>query len=268
MVKGGRKSWYVESLDRGIRVIRAFTRESPILKVTEVANRAGISRAAARRFLNTLAELGYVGVNDDRYFLRPQVLNIGYSLISSMNLDAIVQPIIDSVSEQTGASSSIAVLDNTEIIFVARSPAKSVIQVHVGIGARIPAYTTSLGKVLLASLPQDRLNKVLAATKFLPTQNMKKTTARELRKELSLVRTRGYATSVGMLDYAIASVAVPILDARQRTVAAINISTNVRKLREAGTLDRFIEILKDASEKVSISIRAAPDSVFGLLGQG
>src|SRR5688572_25824826 len=137
MAKSGRKSWYVESLDRGIRVIRAFTHESPVLKVTEVANRAGISRAAARRFLNTLAELGYVGVNGDRYFLRPQVLNIGYSLISSMGLNDIAQPVIDHVSEQTGASSSIAVLDNTEIIFVARSPARGVIKVQIGIGARL-----------------------------------------------------------------------------------------------------------------------------------
>jgi IclR family pca regulon transcriptional regulator len=185
-----------------------------------------------------------------------------------MGLNDIAQPVIDDVSQKTGASSSIAVLDKNEIIFVARSPAKGVIKVQVGIGARLPAYTTSLGKVLLASLPQDRLNKVLTTTKFVPTQNMKKTTAAELRKELNLVRVRGYATSVGMLDYAIASVAVPILDARQRTVAAINISTNVRKLKEPGALDRFVKILGDASERISIGIRTAPDSVLGLLEQG
>jgi len=157
-----RNSDFVQSLDRGLAVIRAFGPDRERLSLSEVARATGLTRAATRRFLLTLVKLGYVR-NDGREFsLRPRVLELGYAFLSGLAMPEIAAPHLEELVAKVRESSSISVLDGDHIVYVARVPTKRIMTVAISVGTRFPAYATSMGRVLLAGLSDQELDRYLA----------------------------------------------------------------------------------------------------------
>ena len=155
-----RSADFVQSLERGLLVIRAFDAEHRELGLSEVARISGLTRAAARRFLLTLAKLGYVTFNDGRFSLTPRVLELGYAYLSSLTLPEVALPHMEALVAQVNESSSISVLDDTEIVYVARVPTSRIMRVAINVGTRFPAHATSMGRVQLAALSEPELEGV------------------------------------------------------------------------------------------------------------
>ena len=153
----------MQSLQRGLAVIRAFDAEHRDLGLSEVARAAGLTRAAARRFLLTLVELGYVSSADGKFRLTPRVLELGYAYLSGLTLTEVAEPHMEELVASVNESSSISVLDGTEIVYVVRVPTRRIMSITLSVGTRLPAYATSMGRVLLASLPDDELERRLRA---------------------------------------------------------------------------------------------------------
>jgi IclR family pca regulon transcriptional regulator len=217
---------YVRSLERGLAVIQTFDAEHPHLTLSEVAARTGLTRATARRLLLTLGELGYVSTNGRRFSLTPRVLDIGYAYLSSLNVQQIAQPYLEALSERVHESVSVTVLDATDIVYVARVPTTRIMTISLGLGSRLLAYCTSMGRVLLAELGPDELAAALPATLERHTERTVDTVA-ELAVVLKQVRTQGWALVDQELEMGLRSVAAPLRDASGRAVAAMNISTQV-----------------------------------------
>jgi IclR family transcriptional regulator, pca regulon regulatory protein len=216
---------FVQSLERGLNVIRCFDADNADLTLTEVAQRTGLTRATARRVLLTLGELGYVSTNGRRFSLTPRVLDIGYAYLSSLNVQQIAQPYLESLSERVNESVSVTVLDGDDIIYVARVPTKRIMTISLGLGSRLPAHCTSMGRVLLAELPPAQLHAVVPDRLEPHTEHTIRTRA-ALEAELATVRRQGWALVDEELEVGLRSLAAPLRDASGRAVAAMNVSTH------------------------------------------
>lgn len=220
---------FVQSLARGLAVIRAFDVEHPELTLSEVARRTEIPPAAARRFLRTLETLGYVRADGRSFALTPRVLELGFSYLSALSLPETMQPHLEKLSREVGESVSAAVLSGAEIVYVARVPTRRIMTVGITIGTRFPAYATSMGRVLLAALPQAELELVLAQD---PPRALTERTIADpdaLAEELARVRDQGWALVDGELEAGLRSVAVPVRGREGRAVAALNVSTSATR---------------------------------------
>lgn len=235
---------FVQSLARGLAVIRAFDAEHAELTSSDVARRAGITRAAAGRFLRTLEQLGYVRASAGsgsptgvgaRFALTPRVLELGFSYLSAVSIPEIVQPHLERLSHEVDESVSAAVLDGGDIVYVARVPTRRIMSVRITIGTRFPAYATSMGRVLLAGMPDAALEGLLTASALPALTERTVTDAAELRVELARVRGQGWALVDGELEPGLRSVAVPLHDRRGDVVAAVNVSTSATR----DSLDRL-----------------------------
>ncbi|MET0827949.1 MAG: IclR family transcriptional regulator C-terminal domain-containing protein [Microbacterium sp.] len=220
---------FVQSLARGLSVIRAFDAEHSELTLSDVARRAGITRAAARRFLLTLESLGYVASDARAFRLTPRVLELGFSYLSSLSLPEIVQPHLESLSREVDESVSAAVLDGTDIVYVARVPTRRIMSVRITIGTRFPAFATSMGRVLLAGLPKAASDAVLAESDLPHLTDRTVTDPAKLRTELDLVREQGWSLVDGELEPGLRSIAVPLRARDGRVVAALNVSTSATR---------------------------------------
>ena len=216
---------FVQSLDRGLAVIRSFTAERPQLTLSQVAQETGMTRAAARRFLHTLVELGYVRSDGRLFALRPKILELGYAYLSGLSLPEIALPHMEQLVEQVHESSSMSVLDGDEVVYVARVPTKRIMAVAISVGTRFPAYATSMGRVLLAWRPAEWLDGYLAATGLRPLTSYTITDAAALRAQLAAVREHGWALVDQELEEGLRSVAAPIRDQTGQVVAAVNVAT-------------------------------------------
>lgn len=248
---------YVQSFARGLAVIRAFDAQQPELTLSEVARRAEVTRAAARRFLLTLETLGYVRSDGRNFALTPRVLELGFSYLSSLSLPEIAQPHLERLSREVDESVSAAVLDGADIVYVARVPTRRIMSVRITIGTRFPAYATSMGRVLLAGLPDDSLEEVLAAS---VTQHLTERTVTdldELRAELARVRAQGWALIDGELEPGLRSVAVPLHGRGGRVVAAVNVSTSATRDTVEHITETYLPPLKDAAARIEAELRLA-----------
>ena len=225
---------FVQSLARGLAVIRAFDADHDALTLSEVAERTGITRAATRRFLHTLETLGYVRSRGRLFSLTPHVLELGFSYLSALSLPEIVQPHLERLSQLTGESVSAAVLDGDHIVYVARVPTRRIMSVGITIGTRFPAHATSMGRVLLADQPileiADDLTSPATGAPVDPDA---------LRRALADVAAAGYSVVDGELEDGVRSVAAPVHGRDGRAVAAINVST-ARALVSREKLDEQI----------------------------
>jgi IclR family pca regulon transcriptional regulator len=220
-----RSADFVQSLERGLSVIRAFDRSHPELTLSEVAASTGVTRAAARRFLLTLMDLGYVR-SDGRFFsLSPRVLELGYAYLSSLSLPEVAEVHLEALVAEVNESSSVSVLDGPDVVYVARVPTSRIMTVAINVGTRFPAYATSMGRVLLAGLPDDELSAYLDAVSFDRLTGRTVGGVAALRTELQRVRAQGWSLVDQELEEGLRAVAAPIRDRAGRTVAAINIST-------------------------------------------
>jgi IclR family transcriptional regulator, pca regulon regulatory protein len=224
------RSEFVQSLSRGLDVIKAFGPERPEMTLSEVARATGLTRAAARRFLLTLAELGYVR-NDGREFsLRPKVLELGYAYLSGLSLNEVAEPHLEDLVAYTRESSSVAVLDGADIVYVVRVPTKRIMAVAISVGTRFPAYATSMGRVLLAALDDEELDTYLARNELKALTRRTVTDPKRLREILRNVRLQGYAMTDQELEEGLRSAAAPIRDSSGNVVAAVNISTHASRV--------------------------------------
>jgi len=244
---------FVQALERGLAVIRTFSREKPAQTLSDVARATGLTRAAARRFLLTLEELGYVSYNenDRRFSLRPTVLSLGYAYLSSLSFTDIAQPHMEAVVEQVHESCSAAVLDGAEIVYVARVPTKRIMAISLALGSRLPAHATSMGRVLLAYLPPAALEEVLHKIRFEPITPYTVTSCEKLRLILAEVKAQGYCLVDQELEEGLRSIAAPIFDRRGNVIAALNISTHVSRVSLEQLLQEFLPLLLQTVRRIS-----------------
>lgn len=231
---GERGEHFVQSLERGLAVIRAFSPEEPELTLSDVARRTGLTRAAARRFLLTLCDLGYVRSDGKRFALTPRVLELGYAYLSSLSLPEIAEPHLERLAAEVRESSSVSVLDGDEIVYVGRVPTSRIMRVSINVGTRFPAYATSMGRVLLAALTEAELDAYLHRVTLQPLTARTLTDADALRAELDRIRAQGWALVDQELEEGLRSVAVPVRGREGAVVAAVNVSAHAsRASREA-----------------------------------
>lgn len=251
-----RGAHFVQSLERGLAVLRAFSAEEPSLTLTEVAARTGLSRAAARRFLLTLADLGYVAVAGRAFSLRPRVLELGYAYLSSQTLPDVALPHLEQLSQQVHESSSLAVLDGEDVVYVARVPTKRIMTVAISIGTRFPAYATSLGRVLLSGLPPAELAAYLERVDLRPLTRRTLASPVALRAEVDRVRAQGWSLVDQELEEGLASVAAPVRDPSGRVVAAVNVSTHATRRDPAALRADVVGPLLEAAAEIERELTA------------
>ncbi|MBQ0986108.1 IclR family transcriptional regulator [Streptomyces sp. F63] len=251
---GGRGPHFVQSLERGLAVIRTFSAETPELTLTEVAKATGLSRAAARRFLLTLADLGYVRSDGRLFRLTPRVLDLGYPYLSSLSLAEVAAPHLEQLVAAVRESSSAAVLDGEDIVYVSRVPTRRIMTVSISIGTRFPAYATSLGRVLLAGLPPAEREAFLdraALTRLTPRTI---TSREELAAELETVRAQGWSIVDQELELGLISVAAPVRDERGRVVAAVNVSTHASRATPESIRQDLVPALLDTAAGIEADL--------------
>jgi IclR family transcriptional regulator, pca regulon regulatory protein len=241
---------FVQSLERGLAVIRSFDADHPELTLSEVASRTGLTRATSRRLLLTLAELGYVSTNGRRFSLTPRVLDVGYAYLSSLNVQQIAQPYLEALSERVHESVSVTVLDGADIVYVARVPTKRIMTISLGLGSRLPAYCTSMGRVLLAELATDDLGDALPARLERHTEHTI-TSPADLAVALKQVRAQGWALVDQELEIGLRSVAAPLRDGSSRALAAMNISTQVTRTPVEQIHDQLVPDLVATAGRIS-----------------
>lgn len=244
---------FVTALASGLDVIQAFDHEHPRMTLSEVAARTGMNRAKARRFLLTLHALGYVR-KQQRYFeLAPRVLQLGYAFLSANNYRDVIQQHLEDITAETGESSSLGVLDGSDVIYVARSAAKHrLMAITLSVGTRLPAAHTSMGRILLAQLSEADLDHFLSSVALEPYTDKTVTDVNELRSQIISARQQGYAISDQELDSGLRSIAVPVYDAKQHLMGAINISTNAARV----DLDTLINVYLPVLQKKVAQVRA------------
>jgi IclR family pca regulon transcriptional regulator len=258
---------YVQSLERGLSVIRAFDADRPELTLSEVAAATGLSRAAARRFLHTLVHLGYMHNHNGRFSLRPRILELGYAYLSSLTLPEVAMPHLEELVEQVRESSSVSELDGEDVVYIARVPTRRIMTVAIAVGTRFPAYATSMGRVLLADKPDEWLEAYLARTSLHGFTDHTITSAPGLRQELHKIKSRGWAIVDQELEEGVRSVAAPIRDADGKAVAAINVSTHAGRRTLDSIVEDLLGPLLKAAERIErdlTSSRASARSRTGI----
>jgi IclR family pca regulon transcriptional regulator len=248
---------FVQSLERGLAVIRAFDGEHPALTLSDVSRRTGLTRAAARRFLLTLVELGYVHHDGREFMLRPSVLNLGFAYLSSMGLPEVAMPHMETLVALVQESSSMSVLDGQDVVYVARVPTRRrIMTVAIAVGTRFPAYATSMGRVLLAGLPDPELDAALAGAQLTPFTDTTVTSVRELRTILDTTRERGYAVVDQELEHGLRSVAAPVRSDAGSVIAAVNVSVHASRATIDEIESRFVAPLLEAVERIGADYAA------------
>lgn len=237
---------YMMSLARGLSVIRAFSSRHQRLTIADVARITGLSRAAARRCLYTLERLGYVGSDGRLHALRPKVLALGYAFIASTPLAAAAQPVLERVSETLGGPASLGVLEEDEVVYVARAATKRITTVTLNIGSRLPAHCTSMGRVLLAHLPTAALDAHFDRVQLTAFTEKTITSREALRHVLDTVREQGYALVDEELEIGLRSIAVPLRSANGDVVGAMNVGTPVDRAAQRDMEGRFLPALQEA----------------------
>ena len=244
----------VQAFARGLAVIRAFDAEHAELSLSDVARRADITRAAAGRFLRTLEALGYVRSDGKQFALTPLVLELGFSYLSALSLPEIVQPHLERLSREVNESVSAAVLDGTDIVYVARVPTRRIMNVHITIGTRFPAYATSMGRVLLAGLPDVDAQDVLQTSAIEALTERTVTDPDQLWARVAQVREHGWSLVDGELESGLLSVAAPLRGRGGQVVAAVNISTSSTPERGAQIEEQFVPRLLGTAAAINAEL--------------
>jgi IclR family pca regulon transcriptional regulator len=246
---------YVQSLARSLRVLRAFGHDLPTPSLSELAARTGLSRAVVRRILLTLQHLGYVGVRGRSFFLTPRVLELGYSYLSSLDLTELAQQTMEQLAQRVGESCSMAVLEGNEIVYVLRVPVRRVMSIALGVGARLPAFAASMGRVMLADLTDVELDAWMRGNDFTACTPNTLRTPKALKAELQRVRTQGYALVSQELELGLCSIAVPIRAGNGRVVAGLNVSMQYTDKANERALKDILPALLSAQPEIELAVR-------------
>ncbi len=251
---------FIQSLERGLAVIRAFDAEHPRLTLSEVAHATGLSRASARRSLLTLVHGGYVCVEDGVFALRPRVLELGYGYLSSMSLPEVAEPHLERLAAEVHESSSMSVLDGDDIVYISRVSASRIMAVSINVGTRFPAYVTSMGRVLLAGLPPSELDAYLhrvALRRFTPHTI---TSTETLRREIDRVRAQGWAIVDQELEEGLRALAVPVKRQDGKVIAAVNVSSHASRSSLSAVRRELLPPLVAIVARIEADLEAYPSA--------
>jgi len=248
---------YVQSFARGLAVVRTFSGEAPAQTITEVAERAGLTRAGARRILLTLQHLGYVEAEGRLFRLTPKILDLGFAYLSSLPLWNLAEPVMEDLVADIKESCSAAVLDATDIVYVLRVPTHKIMAINLGVGSRLPAYCSSMGRVLLSGLPDEQIDARLAASDLVQRTPKTETDPTRLRALIEQVRVQGWALVAEELEEGLVSLAAPIRGRNGEVVAAINVSGQQHRTPPVVMLERFLPKLLAAAHQISSMIGGA-----------
>jgi len=246
---------YVQSFARGLAVIRSFSAQAPTQSLSEVAARTGLTRAGARRILLTLEGLGYVEAQGRQFRLTPKILDLGFAYLSSLPLWNLAEPVMEALVAEVKESCSAAVLDGTELVYVLRVPTHKIMSINLGIGSRLPAYCTSLGRVLLGSLEPDELRRRLVASQPAALTARTVTDIDALAAIVDEVRRQGWCLVNQELEEGLVSLAAPVHDRSGRTIAALNISGQANRTSPEHMQQHFLPRLREAAEQISQLLR-------------
>jgi IclR family pca regulon transcriptional regulator len=252
-----RGTHFVQSLERGLAVIRAFDAATPELTLSEVARLTGLTRAAARRFLLTLTDLGYVRTDGRLFALSPRVLELGYAYLSSLTLPEVAEPHLERLVAEVRESSSVSVLDGEDIVYVARVPTSRIMRVAINVGTRFPAYATSMGRVLLAGLADAELEAFVARADLRRLTKRTVTTTDALRREVGKARSRGWALVDQELEEGLRSVAAPIRSRAGQVIAAVNVSAHASRTSKEAMRRELVPPLLATAARIEADLRVA-----------
>jgi len=245
---------FVSSFAKGLSVIRAFGRETPAMTLSEVAQKTGMTRAGARRFLLTLEALGYACADGKRFSLTPKVLELGFSYLSSMDVWDVAMPFMEQVTEEIRESCSASVLEGHDVVYVARVPTKRIMSVSLHLGARLPAFATSMGRVLLAALGDDAARAIVEASDRTRFTRETVTDPEELMKIVRQTRDQGYALVNQELEEGLCSVAVPLVDSSGRVLAALNVSGHSSRTTPEEMIEKYLPALLRAQKGIENAV--------------
>ncbi len=253
---------YIQSLDRGLQVIQAFSQKSQALTISDVSKLTGLSRPTARRILLTLEHLGFAESANGVFSLTARTLSLGYAYLSSNNSWGIAHSFMREFVHQTGESCSISILDGTDIIYVARVSTKRIMSINLDVGSRLPAYATSMGHVLLANLPKEKLEKYLESINFEKYTDKTIVDKEQLLKILEGVRERGWGGVDQQLEEGLRSIAVPLRDGTDKVFAAFNCSVHAGRVSEEVLRNEFLPLLQETGKKISQAVAITNSSRF------
>lgn len=247
---------YVQSFARGLSVLRTFGATRPAQTMAEVAEAAGLTRAGARRILLTLHELGYVEVEGRQFRLAPKVLELGFAYVSSLPFWDLAEPVMEELAQEVKESVSAAVLDGEDIVYVLRIPVHKILAINIGIGSRLPAYCTSMGRVLLAGKSDEVLKDWLHNAHLTARTPKTETDPDRLLEIIRQVRQQGWSIVTEELEMGLVSMAAPIFDRAGRVIAAVNISGQTHRTPPAYMLDKLLPRLIAAGQQISALVKS------------
>lgn len=230
-------------LAKGLAVIETFSVAHPRQTISEVSAASGLDRATARRCLLTLAHLGYADYDGKNFTLTPRILRLGTACLVTMPLPQMVQPLLDQLSDVLGESSSVSILDGDEIVYVARAAQRKVMSISLMAGTRLPAFCTSMGRIMLAALPEAEARQLIAKGNRAARTPRTTTGTEALMAALQTIRDQGYALIDQEVEMGLRSIAVPILSARGKTVAALNVGVSAAQYEMDQLAPRFLDPL-------------------------
>jgi IclR family pca regulon transcriptional regulator len=247
---------HIQSLSRGLSVIASFSEERPEQTLSDAARATGLSRATVRRALLTLVDLGYVDQTGRTFSLTPKVLDLAHSFLSSFRVVDLAQPSMERLVEEIQESSSMSVLDGPDVVYIARVPTKRIMTISLALGSRLPAYPTSMGRVLLAALPLPELETYIANTDLVPLTKHTITDLGQWRAEIETIRAQGYALVDQELEEGVRSVAAPIRNGKGAVIAAMNVSCHASRVTVSRMRQEFLPRLLEAAQEVSDRVAA------------
>ena len=246
---------HVNALGNGLQVIECFSAAAPALTIADVARKSGLTRAAARRYLLTLVSLGYMEFDGKHYRLSTRTARLGYAYFSTAPLPKLAQPILERVADVTQEGVSLAVLDGSDVIYIARSSARRIMSGVVGVGVRIPAVIGGTGRVMLASKSDELVVRILRETGTIPRLTAKtKTNRDEVLKQIRLARQQGFLINEEEIEIGLRSISAPVRNANSSTIAAMSVSSPTARLSAAQLTESVLPVLMDACQELGIIV--------------
>jgi len=244
---------FMKSLARGLAVIQAFNQQRRTLSVSQISQRTGIPRAAVRRCLLTLMQLGFVASEDERFYaLRPRVLSLGHAYLASSPLGKAAQPVLWDVRSRLQETASISVLDGDQILYIARAPSSRLMAINLDVGSRLPASCTSIGRVLISHRDDEAIDAYVAAVKLVPYTPRTIVTAAGLRSELMRIRQQGFCVIDEELEIGLRTIAVPIVDRAGSAIAALSVGVHTARVTVAELIENFLPVMREAAAEVGL----------------
>ena len=251
-----RPAHYVQSLERGLRILEAFDRGHPTMTIAEVAAKTNLTRGTAQRFLLTLVDLGYADYDNKRFRLRPKVLNIGFAYLASNDVWETLEPFLEDVVNELNESCTVGVLDWPDVVYVARVQARRVVNATLTIGSRVPAHASSLGHVLLAHVDDETLASYLIDTPLQARTARTITSKKALQASIAKIRKQGWALGDQEFEDGVRSVSVPLRDRQGRVIAAMKVVAPTSRATKTDLQKRFLPVLQDAAARAERAIAA------------